>query len=84
MRTENTVTWLTITWYWELFIDQNDNNVQTRGEHNSEQGKNKGMKRVSSDAKKEKKEDGIWYFHKLLRSVFLKEFGSSPSTPNKQ
>ena len=45
----------------------------------------KGMKRVSSDAKKEKKkEDGIWYFHKLLRSVFLKEFGSSPSTPNKQ
>ena len=44
----------------------------------------KGMKRVSSDAKKEKKEDGIWYFHKLLRSVFFKEFGSSPSTPNKQ
>ena len=31
-----------------------------------------------------KKQDGIWYFHKLLRSVFLKEFGSSPSTPNKQ
>ena len=79
MRTENTVTWLTITWYWELFIDQNDNNVQTRGGHNPEQGKKKEW-----NAKKEKKEDGIWYFHKLLRSVFLKEFGSSPSTPNKQ
>ena len=44
----------------------------------------RGIKRVSSDAKKEKKEHGIRYFYKLLRSVFLKEFGSSPSTPNKQ
>ena len=44
----------------------------------------RGMKGVQSDAKKEKKEDGIWYFHKLLRSVFFKEVGSVPSTPNKQ
>ena len=45
----------------------------------------RGIKRVPSDAKKErKKEDGIRYFHKLPRPVFLKEFGSSPSTSNKQ
>ena len=43
----------------------------------------RGMKRVQSEAKKEKKENGI-YFHKLLKSVFFKEVGSFPSTPNKQ
>ena len=47
----------------------------------------RGMKRVQSETnmtKKEKKENGIWYFHKLLKSVFFKEVGSFPSTPNKQ
>ena len=39
MKTENTVTWSTITWYWELFIDKNENIVQTRGMHTSEWGK---------------------------------------------
>ena len=78
MRTENTVTWLTITWYWELFIDQNDNNVQTRGGHNSAQGKKRNETSVIGREER-KKEDGIWYFHKLLRSVFLKEFDSIDS-----
>ena len=68
-------------WYWELFIDQNENNVQTRGGHTSEQGKKRNE--TSVIRRKERKKDGIWYFHKLLRSVLLKEFGSFQSTPNK-
>ena len=47
-------------------------------------GGKKGMKRMSSDAKKGKKSTKFDIFHKLLRSVFLKEFGSFPPTPNKQ
>ena len=54
MKTENTVTWFTIMWYWELF-KYYENIVQTRGRHTSEWG-TKGMKRVSSDAKKGKLE----------------------------
>ena len=67
----------------KLFIDQNENNVQTRGGHTStSQGKKRNETSVIGREER-KKEDGI-YFHKLLRSVFLKEFSSSPSTPNKQ
>ena len=28
MKTGNTVTWLNITWYWDLSFDKHDNNVQ--------------------------------------------------------
>ena len=55
MRTENTVTWLTITWYWELFIDQNENNVQTRGGHTSEQGKKRNETSVIGREERKKK-----------------------------
>ena len=44
-------------------------------------GAKKGMKRVSSDAKKGKKSTKYDSFHKLLRSVFLKQFpNNSKST----
>ena len=70
--------------HWELFIDQNDNNVQTRDGHNSEQDKKRNETSVIGREERKKKQERIWYFNELLRSVFLKEFGSSPSTPNKQ
>ena len=35
-------------------------------------GAKKGMKRVSSEAKKGKKARNMIFFHKLLRSVFFK------------
>ena len=71
MKTENTVTWLTITWYWELFKDKNENIVQARDGHTSEWGKKKGMKRVSSDAKKGKKHE-IWYFSQVAKVCLFK------------
>ena len=46
-------------------MDKNENIVQTRGRHTSEWGK-KGMKRVSSDAKKGKKHE-IWYFSQVAK-----------------
>ena len=83
MKTENTVTWLTITWYWELFIDKNENIVQTRGRHTLEWGK-KGYETSVIGRKEREKSTKYDIFHKLLRSVFLKESGSFPPTPNQQ
>ena len=82
MKTENTVTWLKITWYWELFVDKNENIVQTSGRHTSEWAK-RGMKRVSLDAKKGKKYE-IWNYSQVAKVCFFKEFGSFPPTPNKK
>ena len=42
-------------------MDKNENIVQTRGRHTSEWDK-KGMKRVSSDAKKGKKARNMIFF----------------------
>ena len=76
MKTENTVTWLTITWYWELFIYKHENNVQTRWKHTSERGKKRYETSVigRQESKKSTKYD---IFHKLLRSVFLKSLAVS-------
>ena len=79
MKTENTVTWLTITWYWELFIDKNENIVQTRGRHTSKWGKMGYETSVIGRQEKGKKSTKYDILHKLLRSVFLKEFGSFPT-----
>ena len=55
MKTENTVTWLNITWYWELFIDQIENNIKTRGGHTSEWGKKKYETSVIGGKEREKR-----------------------------
>ena len=75
-KTENTVTWLTITWYWELLIDKNENIVQTRGRHTSESGK-KGYDTSVIGRQEREKSAKYDIFHKLLKSVFLKSLAVS-------
>ena len=71
-------------WYWELFIDQNDNNVQTRGGHTSEQGKKRNETSVIGAEERKKKRGRNMIFSQVAKVCLFKEFGSSPSTPNKQ
>ena len=61
---------------------QNENNVQTRGGHTSAQDKKRNETSVIGREERGKGRNMI--FSLLLRSVFLKEFGSFSSTPNKQ
>ena len=70
MKTENAVTCLTFTWYWELFIDKNENIVQTRGRHTSEWGK-KWYETSVIGRQERGKSTKYDIFHKLIRSVFL-------------
>ena len=83
MKTENTVTWLTITWYWELFIYKHENNVQTRGKHTSKRGKKRYETSVIGPQESKKKYE-IWYFSQVAKVCLFKEFGSFPPTPIKK
>ena len=83
MKTENTVTWLTNTWYWELFIDRNESIVQTRGRHTSKWGK-KGYETSVIGHQEREKSTKYDIFSQVAKVCLFKEFGSFPPTPNKQ
>ena len=58
-------------WYGELFIDKNENILQTRGRHTSEWGK-KGYETSVIGRQEREKSTKYDSFHKLLSSVFFK------------
>ena len=56
---------------------------KTRGGRTSERD-NIGSKRRTSDAKKRKKKDKIWYYSQIAKVRLWTDFGSFPPTHNKQ
>ena len=76
-KQENTVTWLNITWYKELSIDNHENNVQNTWLAHVGTGQN--WLETMDIGRKERKKDEIWYYSQVAKVRLLTEFGSFPT-----